>query len=35
LWGWPGFAISLGAGAIGAALLLVTSWRPEKKVEAG
>src|ERR1700722_2578452 len=34
LWGWPGFGISLGAGAIGAALLLVTSWRPEKKVEA-
>jgi putative oxidoreductase len=34
LWGWPGFFISLGAGALGAALLLVTSWRPEKKVEA-
>ena len=34
LWGWKGFAISLGAGAIGAALLLVTSWRPTKKVDA-
>jgi putative oxidoreductase len=31
LWGWPGFFISAGAGAAGAALLLITSWRPEKK----
>lgn len=31
LWGWPGFAISLGGGAIGAALLLATSWRPAPK----
>jgi len=29
LWGWPGFLISLGGGALGAALLLVTSWRPK------
>jgi putative oxidoreductase len=35
LWGWPGFWISLGGGAIGAGLLLVTAWRPQKKVEAG
>ena len=35
LWGWPGFWISLGGGAIGAGLLLATAWRPEKKVEAG
>jgi putative oxidoreductase len=35
LWGWPGFAISAGAGAAGAALLLATAWRPEKpKAEA-
>ncbi len=31
LWGWPGFGISLGLGAVGAALLLITCWRPEKK----
>jgi len=30
LWGWPGFGISLGAGALGAAGLLVTFWRPPK-----
>lgn len=28
LWGWPGFAISLGGGGLGAALLLATAWRP-------
>ena len=31
LWGWPGFAISLGGGAIGAALLLASSWRPRPR----
>jgi putative oxidoreductase len=31
LWGWPGFGISLGAGALGAALLLAVYWRPEPK----
>ncbi|MGH9090998.1 MAG: DoxX family protein [Acidimicrobiales bacterium] len=31
LWGWPGFGISLGAGALGAALLLAAYWRPAKK----
>jgi putative oxidoreductase len=31
LWGWPGFGISLGAGALGAAGLLAVYWRPEKK----
>jgi putative oxidoreductase len=30
LWGWPGFAISLGAGALGCALLLAAFWRPAK-----
>ena len=30
LWGWPGFAIALGAGSGRAALLLLTSWRPSK-----
>ena len=30
LWGWPGFGISLGAGALGAALLLATFWRPTR-----
>lgn len=30
LWGWPGFGISLGAGALGAALLLATFWRPPR-----
>jgi putative oxidoreductase len=30
LWGWPGFGISLGAGALGAAGLLAVYWRPEK-----
>lgn len=29
LWGWPGFAISLGGGAVGAALLLIGTWRPK------
>jgi hypothetical protein len=28
LWGWPGFAISLGGGVLGAATLLATCWRP-------
>jgi putative oxidoreductase len=31
LWGWPGFGISLGAGALGAAGLLAVYWRPEPK----
>ncbi len=31
LWGWPGLGISLGGGALGAALLLAAYWRPEKK----
>jgi putative oxidoreductase len=31
LLGWPGFLISLVGGAAGAALLLVTSWRPSKE----
>jgi putative oxidoreductase len=31
LWGWPGFAISFGGGALGCALLLATSWRPAKR----
>jgi putative oxidoreductase len=31
LLGWPGFAISLGGGALGCALLLVTCWRPAKR----
>jgi len=31
LLGWPGFAISLGGGAAGAALLLATCWRPTPK----
>ena len=30
LWGWPGFAIAFGGGALGCALLLATSWRPER-----
>jgi hypothetical protein len=30
LWGWPGFAITLIGGVGGAALLLATSWRPDK-----
>src|SRR5580698_8060432 len=34
LWGWPGFGISLGAGALGAAGLLAVYWRPEKPAEA-
>jgi putative oxidoreductase len=33
LWGWPGFAISLGAGALGCALLLATCWRPPRPSE--
>jgi putative oxidoreductase len=31
LWGWPGFAISAGGGAVGAGLLLATCWRPSKR----
>ena len=31
LWGWPGFGISLGAGAAGALGLLAVYWRPERK----
>jgi putative oxidoreductase len=31
LWGWPGFAISLGGGAAGAALLLAFFWRPSPR----
>jgi putative oxidoreductase len=30
LWGWPGFGIAVGAGGLGAALLLLTFWRPKK-----
>jgi len=30
LWGWPGFVISLGGGAVGATLLLVLFWRPQR-----
>ena len=30
LWGWPGFAIAFGGGALGCALLLATSWRPAR-----
>ncbi len=30
LWGWPGFAIALGAGGLGAAGLLGVYWRPDK-----
>ena len=33
LWGWPGFGIAVGAGGLGAALLLATFWRPETKPE--
>lgn len=33
LWGWPGFAIALGAGALGAAGLLATFWRPNAAKE--
>jgi putative oxidoreductase len=33
LWGWPGFAISLGGGAAGAALLLTLFWRPHPRTE--
>ena len=33
LWGWPGLAITLIAGAGGCALLLITFWRPVKKDE--
>ncbi len=31
LWGWPGFGIAAGGGALGAAGLLLTFWRPERK----
>jgi putative oxidoreductase len=31
LWGWPGFAIAAAGGALGAAGLLMTFWRPERK----
>jgi putative oxidoreductase len=31
LWGWPGFWIAVGAGGLGAAGLLATSWRPAPK----
>jgi putative oxidoreductase len=34
MWGWPGFGISLGAGALGAAGLLAVYWRPEKPAAA-
>jgi putative oxidoreductase len=34
LWGWPGFGISLGAGALGAAALLAVYWRPDKPAAA-
>lgn len=30
LWGWPGFGIAAGAGALGAAGLLIMFWRPER-----
>ncbi len=30
LWGWPGFGISAGAGALGTAGLLTLFWRPER-----
>jgi putative oxidoreductase len=33
LWGWPGLGISLGAGGLGAAGLLVTFWRPPKPAD--
>lgn len=32
LWGWPGFGIAAGGGALGAAALLITFWRPQPKV---
>jgi putative oxidoreductase len=35
LLGWPGFAIALGGGAAGAALLLATCWRPTPKTPEG
>jgi putative oxidoreductase len=31
LWGWPGFGISLGGGAVGAAFLLALFWRPRPR----
>ncbi len=31
LWGWPGFGIAAGVGALGAAGLLATFWRPERR----
>ncbi|HUO49344.1 MAG TPA: DoxX family protein, partial [Acidimicrobiales bacterium] len=34
LLGWPGFAIAVGGGILGCALLLATSWRPAKPSEA-
>jgi putative oxidoreductase len=30
LWGWPGFGIAAGGGALGATSLLVIFWRPER-----
>ena len=30
LWGWPGFGIAAGAGALGTAGLLAAFWRPER-----
>ena len=35
LWGWTGLWIALGAGAGGALLLLLTSWRPAAKAQSG
>jgi putative oxidoreductase len=31
LWGWPGLGIAAGGGALAAAGLLLTFWRPEQK----
>jgi putative oxidoreductase len=33
LLGWPGFAISLGGGTVGAALLLALFWRPRPSTD--
>lgn len=35
LWGWPGFGISAGAGALGAIFLLALYWRPPKPAVEG